>query len=350
MSLALISILSFTLSFLMSLLLIWSMQWHHKWTGDQPTGPQKIHADMTSRSGGVAMFFATVIVVMINFDNTMGFIIIISILPVWIGGLGEDFTGKFPAIVRLLLSLLAGGGFALLSGVTILSTELGIIDWLLQNYYFALLATTLAIAGTCHAMNMLDGLNGLASGVSIISFGTIALLSSLLGNDEMFQLSLLFMMAIIGFWVLNFPKGLLFGGDAGAYFQGAAMSMMIIYFVEMNQVISPFFGLSIVFIPLYELFRTMLRRSLSGSELMAPDNKHLHSLLYRYLCNRLQMSQITANPITTAVFLPVHLCLCLYAFFHHSETSMLLFGLIVFVVTYELIFLFLKQQLSQFVK
>ena len=93
MSLALISILSFTLSFLMSLLLIWSMQWHHKWTGDQPTGPQKIHADMTSRSGGVAMFFATVIVVMINFDNTMGFIIIISILPVWIGGLGEDFTG-----------------------------------------------------------------------------------------------------------------------------------------------------------------------------------------------------------------------------------------------------------------
>ena len=350
MSLVLMAALTFTLSFLMSLLLIWSMQWHHKWTGDQIVGPQKIHAGLISRSGGVAMFFATAIAVIVYFDSPIGFIIVVSILPVWIGGLGEDFTGKFSAIVRLLLSFLAGGVFSLLSRVTILSTELVIIDWVLQNYYFSLLATTLAIAGTCHAMNMLDGLNGLASGVSIISFGNIALLSSVLGNDEIFQLSLVFIMAIIGFWTLNFPKGLLFGGDAGAYFQGAAMSMMVIYFVSMNQVISPFFALSIVFIPLYELVRTMLRRSLSRAELMAPDNKHLHSLLYRYLCNRLQMNHITANPITTVIFLPIHFCLCLYAFFHYSETGMLLFGLILFVVIYELIIMFLKQQLSQPIK
>ena len=117
----------------------------------------------------------------------------------------------------------------------------------------------------CHAINIIDGLNGLASGTCIIILTSIAILSGMSGDGDIKLVALLVLAPTLGFFLLNFPRGLIFLGDGGAYFLGMTVAFVAINLPTRNPEISSFASLLIVSYPIYETMRSYVRRFKKGA-------------------------------------------------------------------------------------
>jgi UDP-N-acetylmuramyl pentapeptide phosphotransferase/UDP-N-acetylglucosamine-1-phosphate transferase len=90
--------------------------------------------------------------------------------------------------------------------------------------------------------------------------------------------------AVLGFFVWNFPAGLIFLGDGGAYFLGFYVAELSILLLHRNAVVSPLFPLLMCIYPIFEtVFSMYRRRVIRGRPVGMPDGVHLHSLVYRRL-------------------------------------------------------------------
>jgi UDP-N-acetylmuramyl pentapeptide phosphotransferase/UDP-N-acetylglucosamine-1-phosphate transferase len=90
--------------------------------------------------------------------------------------------------------------------------------------------------------------------------------------------------AVFGFFVWNYPLGLVFLGDGGAYFLGFWVAVLGILLVQRNEVVSPMFPLLLCAYPMFETLFSMYRRKVvRGRPVGLPDATHLHSLIYRRL-------------------------------------------------------------------
>jgi UDP-N-acetylmuramyl pentapeptide phosphotransferase/UDP-N-acetylglucosamine-1-phosphate transferase len=90
--------------------------------------------------------------------------------------------------------------------------------------------------------------------------------------------------AVFGFFVWNYPNGLVFLGDGGAYFVGFVIGELCLLLLQRNPNVSPLFPLLLCAYPVFEtLFSMYRRRVLRGRAVSMPDGIHLHSLVYRRL-------------------------------------------------------------------
>jgi UDP-N-acetylmuramyl pentapeptide phosphotransferase/UDP-N-acetylglucosamine-1-phosphate transferase len=88
--------------------------------------------------------------------------------------------------------------------------------------------------------------------------------------------------ALLGFFIWNFPAGLIFLGDGGAYFLGFYLAELAILLLHRNPTVSPMFPLLLCIYPVFEtLFSIYRRKWLRGRPAAMPDGAHLHSLIYR---------------------------------------------------------------------
>jgi UDP-GlcNAc:undecaprenyl-phosphate GlcNAc-1-phosphate transferase len=89
------------------------------------------------------------------------------------------------------------------------------------------------------------------------------------------------MAATLGFLIWNFPRGMLFAGDGGAYFLGFAIAELAVLLVHRNSEVSPWFALLVLWYPVWETLYSMYRRKRRGHSPADPDGLHLHTLVYR---------------------------------------------------------------------
>ncbi len=138
------------------------------------------------------------------------------------------------------------------------------------------------VAGACNAINLIDGAHGLAGGTALIMFGGIALAAGWSGDVATLTKALVMMGGVIGFLLWNYPRGLIFLGDAGAYFIGFMYAELSIQLIARNTGISPWYVIMLAGYPIVDTLFAMYRRGLArGMPLMAPDALHLHSLVFR---------------------------------------------------------------------
>ena len=157
------------------------------------------------RFGSMAIFLTLLIHITFienNFSNNYFFIIIAVVTPFFIIGLIEDLTNNVPPYLRLIFSFIPGMGLYYF-GYSLNSSGIFIIDIFIQNKILILFLTIFFIATYCHAFNMIDGLNGLASGISMIIFVAISYLSYQTNNLEIFDISILMLCSVFGFFVFN---------------------------------------------------------------------------------------------------------------------------------------------------
>ena len=129
--------------------------------------------------------------------------------------------------------------------------KLGIpgFDTLLLFTPFAVLFTIFATVGVVNAFNLIDGLNGLSSFVSISVATSLSIIAFQVGNLQITIFLALISSAIFGFFVLNFPFGKIFLGDSGAYTLGHLLVWSSILLYNQSEEISPFAILLIFFWP-----------------------------------------------------------------------------------------------------
>jgi UDP-N-acetylmuramyl pentapeptide phosphotransferase/UDP-N-acetylglucosamine-1-phosphate transferase len=280
-------LLAFSASVALSWLLVHTQDFHLHLTGDHPeSGPQKLHDQSTVRIGGVAVFLGIVVGVialplasrkMLLDLQVIG--LAVSITPLFVLGLVEDMRKTVSVRLRLLVSFGSAALAWALAGVSVTSLGLPFMDRLLSSIpVVSLVFTLIAVGGLVHATNIVDGLNGLLAGLTLVILGSITMVAMRFGEAGIAILSLIVMAAILGFAILNFPHGKLFCGDAGAYLIGFLVAVLIILLVQHQSAISPWFALAVVIHPVVETLYSAWRRFRLGLKPTHPDARHMHSL------------------------------------------------------------------------
>ena len=94
------------------------------------------------------------------------------------------------------------------------------LDWIVSFPVGAALVTVFVVAGVANSLNIIDGFNGLSSMCGVLILSCLCYVAAVVGDTLVMQLALAGIGAIFGFFVWNFPAGLIFLGDGGAYFVG----------------------------------------------------------------------------------------------------------------------------------
>jgi UDP-N-acetylmuramyl pentapeptide phosphotransferase/UDP-N-acetylglucosamine-1-phosphate transferase len=200
------------------------------------------------------------------------------------GGLIEDFTKRVTPRQRMLLMVLAASITVWLADVRIVKADIGGLDSMLEFTAFSIGLTLLTVSGVSNAINIIDGFNGLASMCVAIMLAALGFVAHQVGDTTIFHLAMIGLGAVLGFFVLNYPLGLIFLGDGGAYFMGFWVAELSLLLVQRNPTVSPMFPLLLCSYPIFETVFTMYRRKiLRGRPVGQPDATHLHSLIYRRL-------------------------------------------------------------------
>lgn len=281
-------ITTFLSSALIILLLIRYQHIHSKWSNDSKLdGPQKFHLLIVPRIGGIGLYLSILTLLITNYlQNNMGWkylgLLLISGLAAFLGGLFEDLTKKIIPIIRLSLTLTS----ALLAGYFfdfwINDLKYEPLNLILSYLPCSILFTCIAIAGLSNSYNIIDGFNGLASMIGIIALVSIAYVGYRVDDPLVIHLSAAMIGALMGFFLWNYPKGLIFLGDGGAYFVGFWVASLTILLVSRNTLVSPWFALLVNIYPVFETLFSIWRRLINrGKNPGVPDGVHFHSLIYR---------------------------------------------------------------------
>lgn len=260
---------------------------HAHFSHDTSDGPQKFHAMPTPRIGGVAIIVglfvssAALTALPLQFSPKEFGFLLLAAMPAFFGGVTEDITKKVSVAQRLLLTMISAGFGAWLLGATLNRLDIPGVDALMQWMPLAIAFTVFAVAGATNAINIIDGYNGLAAGVSIIVLAAMALVSAQLGDTFLLTANLAMIGSLLGFLVWNWPSGKIFLGDGGAYLLGFWLSEMAVLMVARHPEISVWFPMLLMIYPVFEtlfsIYRRKVKRNLHPGH---PDAMHLHQLIY----------------------------------------------------------------------
>ena len=279
---------AFITSFLVSLLILRFAHLHQRYSADHDLqGVQKFHAKAVPRIGGVAIFLGICAGLLTRFwvDTfvlKVALLVLLSSLPAFASGLIEDFTKVVSVKARLLATFASAALAGYLLDAWLVDVQFIGLDYLLAIPAISILFTCLAVAGVSNAFNIIDGYNGLLSVVSLIILFAIAYVSFQVHDFVLMACAFAAMGAIVGFLIWNYPKGLIFLGDGGAYLLGFWVAELCILLVTRNPQVSKWFPVLVCFYPIFETLFTIYRRVfLQKANAGLPDAAHLHQVIYR---------------------------------------------------------------------
>jgi UDP-N-acetylmuramyl pentapeptide phosphotransferase/UDP-N-acetylglucosamine-1-phosphate transferase len=275
------TLVAFVISAVVMVLILLTQRWHGRWSYDSTKGVQKIHQGKVPRIGGIALFtgvWITGYLLSYSIQDLLNTILIVTAIA-FSFGLMEDLTKKVSVAIRMWATLLPGIVAYFLTGYSLSYFGIAPIDWVLQWTALSVLFTAFAICGITHAVNMIDGYNGLAAWSSIWILLGLWAISSACGDSELAMISLIFVGATAGFLLLNWPCGKVFLGDGGSYFLGASIACLCVLLVLRNPTVSPFACLVLCSYPIIETLYSIWRRFKLKKSSGNPDRLHLHQLI-----------------------------------------------------------------------
>lgn len=253
---------------------------------DKPNA-RKVHTRIMPRLGGLAIFLAFVVSFLLCYflfpaiDRqdahiawgllTGGAIIVV------IGALDDkmELSAKVKLLGQIVAACVVVFGFDL--KVNLLNVPFG--DTSVNLEWLSVPITIFWIVGVTNAINLIDGLDGLAAGVSGIATATIMVMALLMGNFMVFLLCAVLLGSIIGFLFFNFHPAKIFMGDSGSLFLGFSLATLSLLGFKQVTLVSFVVPLFIIGVPLSDTFYAIIRRWVNKKPIFAPDKGHLHHCL-----------------------------------------------------------------------
>lgn len=324
--------------------LIVTRELHGHLTLDSQNGVQKLHSTPTPRIGGVAVVFAALVggLLLPAEDQQLFFLVALAGLPGFVAGLVEDVTKRVRVSTRLFATCVSGLLFSFLTGYRIVTVDISVIDWALQSGLLSLLFTSFAIGGIANAVNIIDGVNGLAAGTALIVLAGLGIVAWEVKDTAVLGLAVVTGAAILGFLAFNFPFGLIFLGDAGAYTIGYLLAVVSIMLPARNPELSPLLGLLALSYPVIETAASIHRRmKRQGTRPGQPDRLHLHSLVYRDMARKWAKAigrPYLRNSMTSVCLWVLPLLSNIVLVLYPNSTPMMWGGIAVVAVVFFLIY------------
>lgn len=270
--------------------LLWLIRLHRRYgyfATDELDGVQKFHRHPVSRIGGVGVALGLVAAAALLWLDGRSIarefaLLLAAGIPAFAGGLAEDVTKRVGVGARLLLTMGAAAlGFWLL-GAMLTRVDVPLVDDLLRYGPVALLFTAVAVGGVANAINIIDGFNGLAGMVGVMILSALGYVAYVLGDHLLWNVCIASVGAILGFFVWNYPRGLIFLGDGGAYLVGFLIGEVSVLLVGRHPEVSAWFPMLLVVYPVFEtVFSIYRKKFVRGISPGVPDGLHLHMLVFR---------------------------------------------------------------------
>ena len=283
-----------------------TQRWHGAFSLDGMTGPQKFHHLPTSRIGGLAVLAGVWAAASVSAPpiRDLLFAVGASAVPAFVAGMIEDVTKRTRPVFRLGATMLSGLIFCILTGYALTRVEVAFVDQLMAFPLVAIAFTSFAMGGLAHAVNIIDGFHGQATGAAILMLIAFAIVAAEAGDHDMALLCLIMVGVLSGFLLINFPFGYLFLGDGGAYFVGIMLAVVAVMIPMRNPDISPWISIAVLAYPLLETWVSIIRKIRRGTSPFDPDRLHLHMLVHRrfgkMIAKRVGNERL-ANPVTGAL-------------------------------------------------
>jgi len=255
---------------------------------DRP-GVRTIHERPVPRIGGVAIFISamSLFIAVLFLNNAVGnafknirlqlTTLFCAATFIFLIGFVDDLK-RLPARFKFLAEILAACALCWV-GVRV-STVAITEQWTLQLGSLSWPLTLLWIVGVTNAVNMSDGLDGLAAGISAIACGVIAIFTIHGGQAVMAVLMLALIGSLTGFLFFNFNPASIFMGDCGSLFLGFVIaSSSVLCSMKSSALVGlalPFLALGV---PIFDTLFSMIRRFLERRSMFAPDRSHFHHKL-----------------------------------------------------------------------
>ena len=335
---------AFFTSFVATIAIIRTQKFHGGFSGDLDLdGPQKFHKTVVPRIGGFAIGLAIFVTIFLHYKDDVASIeelfLLISALPVFGIGILEDITKKVSVRTRLAYTALGAAIAIFLLGLQINYLDIPYIDVLVDIPAISIALTIFAITGLANSYNIIDGFNGLSSMVGMIALIAIGYLGIQLNDSLLIFLCFTMVGAILGFFIWNYPRGLIFLGDGGAYLIGFWVATLSVLVVNRHNEISPWFAILVNAYPIMETLFTIYRRKFhQGKSPGHPDGIHFHSLIFRRILNpshiHNELEWFNANAKTSPYLWVLSSLATIPAILFWNSTPILVGSLLLFVFTY----------------
>lgn len=277
----LIYVSSFMLAFLISLICTPLMKKLSLRIGaiDRPNH-RKIHNGIMPRLGGLAIFFGFLVTYILFVPlNRLSIAILLGGLVIIITGFIDDKYG-LRAKTKLLGQIIASIVVLSVGLQDTLSNSLfGGNPWYIE--WFIMLIVFFWIVGVTNAVNLIDGLDGLAAGVSIIALCAILCISLLTGNGFVTFYCLILLGSTLAFLIFNFHPAKIYMGDTGSLFLGFNLATLTMAEFD-NTTFIPFVIPALILgVPIIDTLFAIIRRLLNKRKIFSADKNHLHHCLLR---------------------------------------------------------------------
>ncbi|MDG5471580.1 MraY family glycosyltransferase [Jeotgalibacillus sp. ET6] len=239
---------------------------------------RKVHKKIMPRMGGLAIFFSFIIALIVTQpagQYTWPIVVGASII-ILTGALDDRF--QLSPKLKVLGQVIAALTVILWGGVQVEFINLP-FGGRLEFGYLAIPLTLLWIIGITNAINLIDGLDGLAAGVSSIALITISGMAIIMGDTYVAMIGAILAASTIGFLVYNFHPAKIFMGDTGSLFLGFMISVLALLGFKNITVISLLVPILILGVPISDTFFAIIRRIVNKKPISAPDKSHLHHCL-----------------------------------------------------------------------
>ncbi|MEN8718949.1 MAG: glycosyltransferase [Oceanococcaceae bacterium] len=223
-------------------------------------------------------------------------------LPAFASGVLEDFRHDTSPWLRYGACLASAALFVSIWG-GVPAFDVGVLDALLVSAGVGAVVSMFCIAGVTQAFNIVDGKNGLSSGMGLVALVAMTYVAHDHQDETVFALGLVIATAIGGFWVVNISRGRLFLGDSGAYLVGFLVAALGVILVSGNTEVSPWLPVLAAAFPIVETLFTFFRRVvIEQKRFSEPDFLHMHSLIYdRVFCARIPSDELPGPLANSAV-------------------------------------------------
>ena len=304
---------------------------------DQGGGARRLHVGEIPRLGGVAIFlgFFVPVAALLLYDNRIAAAFkedLSLVLGLFLGGaaifaLGvyDDLRGANSRQKFLVQFAVAAGMYALGFEITVVANPFG--D-LIHLGWLSLPVTLLWIVGISNAMNLIDGLDGLAAGVAFFALATVFGVAFVQGSVVMIVLATALGGAVLGFMPYNMNPARIFMGDSGSLFLGFVLAITSVKASQKSATaVSLLIPIVALGLPIADTFLAMLRRLVHGKSLFTGDKDHIH---HRLIAKGL--SQRNAALVLYASCLVLAICGLALTFASSRDTAIMLAALGVLLV------------------
>jgi UDP-GlcNAc:undecaprenyl-phosphate GlcNAc-1-phosphate transferase len=246
---------------------------------------RKFQSKALPRLGGVAIYLS-VVVVLLNIgwiDPRYAITVDSQMQPVLIGASLMFFLGLWDdrksirARTKLLCQLIAAG-YVCSAGVCLERLPFISLPEPIEEILCPLISV-LWIIGLTNAVNLCDGLDGLAGGIAAIASGGLAVIAAQAGMTEWAWMLVILCGAIVGFLVFNFSPARIYLGDSGSLLLGFVLACVSLRVAGKGASETVYAPILILIIPILDTFCVMLRRFIEGRSIFSPDRSHFHHRL-----------------------------------------------------------------------